>query len=216
MNITKEKKQALLHLLKSKKMFGIEHMNSINFKEKIVYTNELPLEMNILEEYVSNCSLCDLAKSKSSFDFAVGNENSKIVIITLKSIVNNKKEFDDLKLMCEKVLHTDINHIYMTNILKCNVKIEKDNLDDEIKKCLNYLKQQIRIIEPTFIITFGDAFKYLTNNNDDILDLSGNLFEYNGINTFPLLGLDFIMKNPSYKEKMFNDLKKIKKTMDEK
>lgn len=216
MNLTQEKKSALLHLLKTKKMFGIEHIKPISFNHDFALSDKLPVDLGCLEEYVSNCALCDLAKSKISFDFAKGNMDSEIIIITLKSVYNNTKEYDDLKLMCEKVLDIDINHIYMTNILKCNVKIEKENLNDEIEKCLNYLKQQIRIIKPSIIITFGDAFKYLTNNNDDILNTSGNLFEYNGIKTFPLLCLDFLIKNPSYKEKMYIDLKKIKKTMDEK
>jgi len=121
-----------------------------------------------------------------------------------------------LKTIFESRLSIDINHIYMTNILKCTVKITKDSHDDEIYQCLHYLEQQIKILKPKIIITFGIAFKYLMNNNDDIIDVSGNLFEYNGIKIIPLLGLDFINKNPSYEEKMISDLKKIKIIMDEK
>jgi len=54
------------------------------------------------------------------------------------------------------------------------------------------------------------------NNNDKILDISGCLYEYGTIKVVPLLGLDFLNKNPSYKINMINDLKKIKKLLDKK
>lgn len=215
MNITQEKKLALLHLLKSKKMFGIEHIQTINFREKKQELNQLPTDIESLYEYASNCSLCKLSKSKISFDFDNGDRTSKILIISLLNTNINGKEFQSFKTMVENVLNININHIYMTNILKCTTKKNKDDLDEEIYQCLNYLEQQIKIVEPKIIITFGIAFKYLMNNNDDIVDVSGNLFDYNGIKTIPLLGLDFINKNPSYNEKMISDLKKIKKIMDE-
>ena len=216
MNITQEKKIELLHLLKSKKMFGIEHIKTIDFRKEKLQLNQLPTDMESLYEYASNCSLCKLSKTKISFDFDRGNRQSKVLVISLNNSFDNEKLFQNFKTMVENVLLIDINDIYMTNILKCTIKLNKDDLDDEISKCLNYLEQQIRILKPTTIITCGIAFKYLMNNNDDIIDVSGNLFEYNGINVIPLLGLDFINKNPSYKEKMINDLKKIKKTMDKK
>ena len=62
----------------------------------------------------------------------------------------------------------------------------------------------------------GSAFNYLMNNNDDILNISGNLYSYDESKLIPLLGLDFLNKNPSYKVNMISDLKKIKKLLDEK
>lgn len=216
MKITQEKKSELLHLLKSKKMFGIEHIKTIHFKEEKTLFKELPIDIESLYDYASNCSLCELSKSKISFDFDMGDRKSKIMIITLNNSFENIKEFDNLKSMAENILEININDIYMTNILKCRVKLNKDNLDKEVYQCLNYLEQQIMILKPKIIITFGIAYRYLMNNKDDIIDVSGNLFEYNGIKVVPLLGLDFINKNPSYNDKMFSDLKKIKKIMDEK
>lgn len=214
MIITKETKYQLLHLLKSKKMFGVEHVQTISFQEEKDQLNKLPTDIESLYEYASNCSLCKLSKTKISFDFDRGDRKSEIILISLNNNYDHEKEFRNFKKIIEKTLCININHIYMTNILKCTVDVSKDNLDDEIYQCLNYLEQQIKILKPKLIITFGIAFKYLMNNNDDIVDVSGNLFEYNGIKTVPLLGLDFITKNPSYKVKMISDLKKIKKIMD--
>jgi len=216
MNMTHEKKSELLHLLNSKKMFGIEHIEMIKFREEKLHLNQLPTDIDTLYDYVSNCSLCKLSKTKISFDFDRGDRKSEIALITLNNSNDNERELQHFSSIFENILNININQIYMTNILKCTVKISKDNLNDEIFQCINYLEQQIKILKPKIIITFGIAFKYLMNNNDDIIDVSGNLFEYNGIKLIPLLGLDFINKNPSYQEKMISDLKKIKIIMDEK
>lgn len=216
MNITQEKKSELLHLLKIKKIFGIEHVQSLSIRKEKQRLNQLPIDIESLYDYASNCSLCKLSKVKTSFDFDRGDRKSEIALISLNNNFDNEKEFLSFKIMAEEILHININHIYMTNILKCTVKMNKDNLSTEINQCLNYLEQQIKIIKPKIIITFGFAFNYLMNNNDNIIDVSGNLFEYNGIKIIPLLGLDFINKNPSYEKKMISDLKKLKKIMDEK
>ena len=214
MRITEKQKLELLKLLKRDKIFGIEYANSIQFNVPKLLSNKLPSNLELLSEYVSKCSLCSLSKSKVSFAFAKGKKSSEIMVVSL--FENNVKELENLTFLFNSELEININHIYMTNILKCNVKIKKENLKSEISQCLGFLEQQIKIIKPKMIITIGTAFKYLMNNTDDILNISGGLYRYDESNVVPLLGLDFLNKNPSYKVNMLNDLKKIKKLLDKK
>jgi len=214
MNITEKQKCELLTLLENDKIFGIEYANSIQFKKQKFLSNKLPLNLELLSEYASKCSLCSLSKSKVSFNFDFGDKMSNIMMVSVDKI--NVREFDNLKNLFNSELEIDINHIYMTNILKCTSKIKKVNFDNEIFQFLSYLEQQIRIMKPKIIITIGFAFNYLMNRNDDIRNISGTLYEYDICKVVPLLGLDFLNKNPSYKVNMINDLKKIKKLLDEK
>ena len=216
MNITQEQKSELLYLLKYKKIFGIEHIGLIDFKKETKQLDELPLTLDLLSDYVSNCSLCELSKSKVSFDFDRGDNKSKVMIITMNNDSTTKRDFSNYRSMIEYELNININDIYMTNILKCSVRTGQNIRNDEIYKCLNYTEQQIRILKPNLIITFGKVFNYLMHNNENIIDVSGNQYEYTGIKLVPLMDLDFINKNPSYKEKMYIDLKKIKKLLDKK
>jgi len=213
MHITEKTKSELLHVLNTKKMFGLEYINQVDFQNFRTTKLELPLNIDSLNEHILNCSLCELSKIKTFSPFVHGTMNSKIFVITLNdNIEMNKKEYINF----ENILNININDIYMTNILKCSVNKYKFNLDTEVEKCITYLEQQIVILKPETIITFGIAFKYLMKNDDDIIDVSGNLYNYKGINLIPLLSIDFVNKNPSYKDKMLIDLKKIKKIMDEK
>ena len=211
MNITDEIKNEIITLLNKEKLFGFEYIDNFDFNEKRVLNNQLPDTIETLNEHISNCSLCELSKTKSLSSFSRGNTESEIVLVSLSSEYDlSDKYFLDMK----AVLNIDINDIYMTNILKCGSNKYKNNLDDEISKCIGYLEQQISILKPKFIITLGAAFNYMINNNEDVLNISANVYKYKGITLFPLLDVDFINKNPSYKNKMFTDLKKIKITMD--
>ncbi|MGB3750959.1 MAG: uracil-DNA glycosylase family protein [Arcobacteraceae bacterium] len=216
MNLTIEMKQELLHILKTKKILGIKHVEDINLNRTNKMMSRLPQDINGLEEYVTNCSLCELSKSKISSSFGIGDSKSKIYFLGVKSTTNDEKEFDILSNMLKNVLELNVNDVYMTNIIKCRLKTYKNNLDEEITKCMQYIAKQIEISEPEIIITFGKAFNYLLSSYEDVFDVSGNVFLYNNIKVIPLLEIGFINKNPSFKEKMFIDLKKIKKILEEK
>jgi len=213
MNVTNEIKNEIIILLNKEKLFGFDYIDNFDFSESRVLNNKLPNIIETLNEHISNCSLCELSKMKSLSNFAGGNKESDIVIVSFSSEYDlSDKYFFDMK----EVLNIDINDIYMTNILKCGSNKYKNNLDEEIRKCIVYLEQEISIIKPKFIITLGTAFNYIMNNHENVLDVSSNVYKYKGIKLFPLLDVDFINKNPSYKNRMFTDLKKIKITMDKK
>ena len=103
MNITNEMKLEIIHILKMKKFLGIEHISSINFTSQNSHTSILPNEMKSLEEYVNNCSLCTLYKSKESTFFSIGNENSDIFVIGLDYDFDDEKMFLIVK-KCLKIL----------------------------------------------------------------------------------------------------------------
>jgi DNA polymerase len=208
--MTKLKKQNILNILNSYKLLGIKYIEPL--KINYIYTNniELPNEIKELEEHITHCNLCDLSKNKKNSIFSIGNNDTDIMIIGLHSnfLENNINKL--LKNMIQNVLELDISKIYMTNILKCNVSNHTVDLNKPIELCIKYLIKQIELLKPKIIITTGIAFKYLMNIDEDIIDISGNTYDYNGMTVVPLLDLDFVYKNPSYKQNMYNDLKKIK------
>jgi len=214
MNIPHEVKSELLDVLKKESLFGFEYTGQISFQNKSHLNNELPNSLDKLEEYVDNCSLCSLSKRKNSNTFYRANLNSEIMMITLFDNLFEEKEFKYFESLLNSELALNINDIYMTNILKCNVDKYNISLDDEVSKCIQYLEQQISLKNPKLIITIGNSFNYLVDSKEILTDISGNVYNYRGINLFPLLGVDFIGKNPSYKAKMFSDIIKLRKLMD--
>jgi len=216
MNITNKMKSEIIDILTTNKILGNEYVENIYFSYKKQENFILPNSIVALENYVSNCSLCELGKLKKNSLFAKGNIFSRFYIIGLNYNYTDDKKFELLKNMVENVIDVNINNTYITNILKCNAIKSNNNYNKEAELCVNYLEKQITIGAPEIIITIGDAFDHMIKSKDKVTDVSGKLFSYNGTDLIPLMDPEFIYKNPSYKEKMYQDLKKIKIRMDEK
>ena len=60
----------------------------------------------------------------------------------------------------------NINKILFTNIIKCSSPNNSNILKSEIENCSCYLEEQIKLIKPKLILTFGsEALKYFGNYN---------------------------------------------------
>ena len=210
--MTQEIQKELLYILKKKKLLGVKYVEIPILSKNNELKRNLPNSLKELNEYVDNCSLCELSKVKENSFFGKGQSNSSIYIVGLNIDFENKKKYLVLKDMMKDIM--PIDDIYMTNILKCKHKKIKKNFDFEVEQCLSYFEKEISFEKPKLIIAFADAFKYIMKNNDEILDISGNVFEYKKITIIPLMELNFLNKNPSYKEKMYQDLKKIKNVLE--
>lgn len=215
--MTQDKKNKLLKSLNMYKCFGISYCEQVNFFKDSVNKDYLPNDMLSLERYVHNCTLCELSKVSDELPlFGIGNVNSEVYIIGTNFGFLDNKLNTILKNMVQNVLMLDFKNIYMTNIIKCISKLETNSLKDYVNICKDYLIKQIELNKPKYIITIGDSFNYIMNNNSQIVDISGNIYEYMGAKLIPMLDLNFVYKNPSYKQEMFKDLQKIKRLMEEK
>ncbi len=214
--MTRSEKNKIIEHLKYSKLCGINYIKPIKFKIKNIQASDLPNDINELKEHVHHCSLCDLSKNKHKTMFSMGNNDSNVMMIGTDSKFADENLNIMINSMIKNILLLDINQVYITNILKCDTNINIHNLDNSIKLCKSYLLKQIEIVKPEIIITIGSAFNHLIDSKDNISDISGNLYNYNGIKLVPLLDLEFVYKNPSYKQDMFNDLKKIKMILEQK
>jgi DNA polymerase len=128
------------------------------------------------------------------------------VIANNHNKVNNK--------LFEHSFNCCIDKIAFINIVKCSIKSDINIADDIIDKCIDYTKKQIDIGSPKLIVTLGNVYNYMTKKRYNISEISGNISKYNGIDIFPILDPEFVMKNPSYKNKMDQDIEKLRKIME--
>ncbi len=201
-------KTKILKNLQQIKYMGFNYCNPIelNLKENIV--NDISSDINDLENLIKNCNLCSFAKTRKNILIGEGNLNADIVFLNMAPSVledeNGKlllgKTGDMLKKISTNILNMKIEDIYILNILKCIPN--KDIVDSsyEISLCKPYIQKQLDIINPKLIISFGDSYKYLDTNNIKV------------IKTFDPI---FILRNPSYKKEMMNDLEKAKLIMEQ-
>ena len=214
MKINNIQKQQILKTLYVKKLCGIQYHSYIESASKMESIVDLPNDLKTLNQYIYNCHLCELSKHKSETFLGIGDINSAIWIIGTNTNYKDSVLYTMLQNMVQKVLFVNISTIFITNILKCyttNYNIQKE----QIQKCIPFIKKQLEIVKPKLIITLGEAYEYLTDKNIDLKQNSGTISNYDDRYIVPLMDLEFVLKNPSYKVKMFQDLKKIKTIMEE-
>lgn len=77
---------------------------------------------------------------------------------------------------------------------------------EEINILIPFVKKYIEILEPKFILTFGNSINHLLNNDEPITSLTGKFFDFMNCKIFPTFSLNYLLNNKEAKKKTWNDL----------
>jgi DNA polymerase len=180
----------------------------------------LPEDLHHLKEFVDNCTLCNLAKTRKNIVFGEGNTNANIMFIgegpgayedeTGRPFVGRAGEL--LTKMIENVLMIQRSEVYIANIVKCRPPNNRVPDLEEADTCKPYLFKQIELIQPRLIVALGGtSYRYLTNDNTPISKIRGQKVKYQDkIDMIPTFHPSFLLRNPSKKSEAFIDMKLIK------
>jgi DNA polymerase len=213
--MTSFQKNLLLESLNKHKQLGFEYIDNIDKLNNKIVDEQLPDNLDLLKDHVMNCNLCSLSKKTEERFFGMGDLNSDLyIIISNKYLLNDINVYNMLKNMVEKVLMIDFSKVYLVSLVKCTTSSNTRDLSSEIDICMSYVKKQLSLAKPKLLLVFGDAYKYMLDSNEKLIDIAGNLYSYDHSKLIPLLDPEFIIKNPSYKEYALNNLKKVKSIME--
>jgi DNA polymerase len=116
--------------------------------------------------------------------------------------------------MIENVLLIDRKDVYITNIVKCRPRDNAEPTPIEAHTCQPYLLKQIELIQPKFIVALGaTAYHYLSGDETNISKIRGTIHKQNGYTLIPTYHPSYLLRNPSAKKDVFEDLKMLKSLM---
>ncbi len=105
---------------------------------------------------------------------------------------------------------------YIGNIVKCRPPGNRDPLPEESAACLPYLRRQIRILQPGAILTLGrTAIQNLLGTEAPLGRLRGQIYEFEGIPVCPTYHPSGVLRNPSYRRPVWEDLKALRGWLEE-
>jgi len=191
----------ILNELNKLKLFGYSYID----KSIIVKLNNtvLPNNINELHNRISNCNLCELSNITKSKITHKNNTNSKIVILVKFNLNNNQYEI--LENILSNYLDINIMDVLILNLIKCNINnVNINNKCFDI--CKDYTLKQIEIINPKYILSFGEIYNYIISDRLKV----GQKIRYNNAEMYYFRNLDFILRNPSDIENYRNIFNKIK------
>jgi uracil-DNA glycosylase len=101
--------------------------------------------------------------------------------------------------------------VYIANIIKCRPPQNRNPEPDEVASCEPFLFRQIDVIKPKVIVALGKyAAQTLLRSETPISRLRGQVFDYRGAKLIPTFHPAYLLRNPSSKREVWEDMKLVK------
>jgi DNA polymerase len=177
------------------------------------------MTLDALSDAVDGCLRCKLGPDRTRLVFGVGNPNADLVFVgeapgrdeDEQGIPFVGRAGQMLTRMIENVIEIPRNEVYICNILKCRPPGNRNPEADEIECCEPYLFKQLEIIQPRLIVALGKfAAQWLLQTQTPIGKLRGKFGLYRDIPTLATYHPAYLLRNPSQKRTVMDDLLKIK------
>lgn len=183
--------------------------------------------LSIIAKNVETCTLCkELAEYRSANSYltvpGIGNPNAKLMVLGEAPGKDEAEKGEPFvgrsgKLLTNimKALGWEREEIFIANILKCRPPNNRDPKSDEAGNCRKFLDMQIRCISPEWILCFGRISSVYLLGKDpstSIGSLRGEVHKHNSCNVLCTYHPSYLLRTPSAKEKVWNDLQPIRKS----
>lgn len=190
-------------------------------KNTRVNVRDNELDLNKICESMAGCRLCGLGKIRRNLVFGDGNPRAKLVFVGEAPGADEDEQglpfvgrAGQLLTKIIEAMGLNRKDVYICNILKCRPPQNRNPLPEEIAVCEPFLKQQLKSISPQIICALGTfAAKTLLKTEAPISVLRGRFHSYEGIKLMPTYHPAYLLRNPSAKKTVWEDVQLIMKEL---
>ena len=209
-----------------------------NLSQKDNYSNELNNislfpdlkaveSLNDLKDYMSKFKGCELYKSATNMVFSDGNKSSQIMLIGEApghdEDIQGKPFVGRSGKLLNKMLEAiglSRETVYIANIVPWRPPNNRRPTEEEINICLPFIRKHIELISPKVLMLLGSTATYaLLRNKEGITKIRGKWvnmeFGKLKVPTLPSFHPAFLLRQPAQKKYSWEDLKMLKKKIDE-
>lgn len=181
------------------------------------------MTLDELQKECENCKKCELCQSRTNLVFGMGNKNADIMLIGEapgqnedlqgKPFVGRSGQLLDKFLESIGLSRDDI---YIANMLKCRPPENRDPKPSEQELCIDWLREQFKIINPKIIVCVGRiSAQRLIDKNFRVTKEHGIFFEKKGVLFMGTYHPAAILRNPNNKPYALEDWQKVRDKIDE-
>ena len=175
-----------------------------------------------LEQKCKSCQGCELHKTRTNVVFGCGNREADLMFVG-----EAPGESEDLsgvpfvgragKLFNQYLAAVDIprESVYIANMLKCRPPKNRDPLPEEQDLCIDYLRDQVRLIRPKLIVCLGRISAMRLIKPDYRITKEHGIWVKKG--AFDITAVyhpSLLLRDPRKKEEMLMDMKSVKAKLD--
>ena len=169
-----------------------------------------------------SCQACELCKTRTNLVFGTGNENADVLFVGEAPGDNEDKTGIPFvgragKLLDQYLFAVDMprENVYIANILKCRPPQNRDPLPAEEDACIEFLRRQVKLINPKIIVCLGRiSAARLIRPDYKITKEHGTFVKKGSFLMTAIYHPAFLLRNPTKKEEMLADMKAIKQQID--
>ncbi len=175
-----------------------------------------------LAAIVAKCRRCpELASSRKQTVFGVGDPDARIMFIGeapgAEEDAKGEPFVGDAGQLLDKIIgacHLKREDIYICNVLRCRPPGNRNPLPQEATNCREFLDAQIQIVNPEYIICWGAvAAQHLLGETRAVGKLRRQFFEYRGAKVMCTYHPSYLLRNPSAKKEVWEDMKLFMKEL---
>ena len=171
------------------------------------------------EEIGPGCARCKLhALGRKQVVFGVGNPDADLMFVGEAPGADEDEQGEpfvgragQLLTKIIEAIGLERKDVYIANIIKCRPPGNRNPEPDEVERCEPFLFRQVDAVKPRVIVALGKfAAQSLLRTTDPITRLRGRAFTYRGATLIPTFHPAFLLRNPSAKREVWEDMKKVR------
>ena len=177
------------------------------------------MTLDELEKKCALCEGCNLGKGRTKLVFGIGSSEAKIMFIGEGPGENEDLQGEPFVGKSGKLLDKYLEYIglsrsrnvYIANIVKCRPPHNRDPLPEEQDECIQWLREQFRIIRPRIVVCLGRiSAQRLISPDFKVTRQHGDFVEKNGVLMMGTFHPSALLRNPENKESALRDFLKLR------
>lgn len=173
--------------------------------------------LDTIRKDLGTCQRCKLYRGRKHIVFGGGNPQAKLVLVGeapgYEEDIQGQPFVGQAGQLLTRILRAiglAREDVYICNIIKCRPPGNRNPEPDEIAACIPFLRRQLRAISPELICALGTfAAQTLLGTDTPISRLRGHFHTYEGIHLLPTYHPAFLLRNPSKKRDVWEDMQKL-------
>jgi DNA polymerase len=180
------------------------------------YKNEIPVVHNLdqLRRMIENCKRCELHKTRHNIVFGEGPGNAKLVVIG--EAPGREEDIQgrpfvgpsgDLLTDMLNAVNIKREEVFITSVVKCRPPRNRTPTHEEIAICSSFLRQQLRLIDPPFILSLGlVASQTIIEKKEALNTLRGRFHQVGNAKVMPIYHPAYLLRSKGSRQK---ELKRV-------
>ena len=168
------------------------------------------------------CVACRLHETRTKVVFGVGNPSARLMFIGEGPGRDEDLQGEpfvgragQLLTKIIKAMGYEREDVYIANAVKCRPPQNRDPHADEVAACRHFLMRQVALIEPEIIVLLGlSAIRTVLDLNTPLSRLRGSFREWNGTRVMCTYHPAYLLRNPSAKGMVWDDMKMVRAALD--